>query len=270
MDTLDALRDLDVPAVTTLVRRRRRRRARRPRPGARPPPVRRAGRRPGGGRRRRRTGRGPTPLLPQLDVAGLARRRARRRAGRRSLPGVGLADLGLRLPDLGALLPGRRGRRRRRDGRRRDRRARARRRRASCSSGAGCRRRPQPQSAAVDALMPTTPAARRGWAGLALLGRRHRGDHLPRPARPRPRPGAPGLPHGAVVAVAAVLFGARALVPGPARRARHRGPRRRPHPAVPDDGQPAAADGPARAHRPPAAARPPGTGPTSPSLADAR
>jgi len=121
------------------------------------------------------------------------------------LPGVGLADLGLRLPQTSALLPG-----------------------AERDDAAGMavgaivgltlaggalvlvrRRWPtaQPHNAAVDALLPTTPAARRGWAGLSLSAGvteeiTYRGFLVLALTL-----ALPGLPHGAVVAVAAVLFG---------------------------------------------------------------
>ena len=122
------------------------------------------------------------------------------------LPGIGLADLGLRLPDLGALLP---------DGERDD--------AAGMVAGAivglalagGAhvlvrRRWPttaQPHNPAADAMLPTTPAARRGWAGLSLSAGvteelTYRGLVVLVLTL-----AVPGLPHAAVVAVAAVLFG---------------------------------------------------------------
>ena len=119
------------------------------------------------------------------------------------LPGVGLADLGLRLPDLSLLAPG-----------------------ADRDDAAGMaagavvgmlvgvgvlvllrRRLPRRQTATIDAMWPTTPAARRGWSGLALSAGvteeiTYRGLLVLALALV-----APGLPHGAVVAVVAVLFG---------------------------------------------------------------
>ena len=121
------------------------------------------------------------------------------------LPGIGLADLGLRLPDLGSLAP---------QGGDHT---------MSLVVGAVVgfavaavalvllqRRRPTsrpPHNAAVDAMMPATPAARRGWAGLALSAGvteeiTYRGLVVLALAL-----AVPGLPHGAVVVVAAVLFG---------------------------------------------------------------
>jgi len=122
------------------------------------------------------------------------------------LPGIGLADLGLRLPDLSLLAP-------------------AADRDDATATAAGAvvgivlalgalvlvrRRWPAvrpPQSTAVDTLLPTTPAARRGWAGLSLSAGvteevTYRGLLVLALTL-----AAPGLPDGAVVAIAAVLFG---------------------------------------------------------------
>ncbi|KQT01364.1 CPBP family intramembrane glutamic endopeptidase [Cellulomonas sp. Leaf395] len=122
------------------------------------------------------------------------------------LPGTGLADLGLRLPDVGELLP---------DAGRDD--------AAGMVVGAivglalaggalALVRRWLPgrsplQSSAIDILMPTTPGARRGWAGLSLSAGvteeiTYRGLLVLALTL-----AVPDLAHGAVVAVAAVLFG---------------------------------------------------------------
>ena len=117
------------------------------------------------------------------------------------LPGIGLADLGLRLPSLpqggdhtvsvllGAVVG------------------------LAVAAGAIIllqRRRPgarPQQNAAVDAMMPATPAARRGWAGLALSAGvteeiTYRGLVVLALAV-----AVPGLPHAALVVVAALMFG---------------------------------------------------------------
>ncbi|GEK22801.1 CPBP family intramembrane glutamic endopeptidase [Cellulomonas xylanilytica] len=123
------------------------------------------------------------------------------------LPGIGLTDLGLRLPDLGILLPA-----------------------ADRDDATGMavgavvgitlavgalvllrRRLPAdfrpPHSAAADALWPTTRAACRGWAGLSFSAGvteevSYRGLLVLALAL-----AVPGLPDLAFVAVAAILFG---------------------------------------------------------------
>ena len=123
------------------------------------------------------------------------------------LPGVGLADLGLRLPDLGGLVP---------DGGTDDAVAMVVGAAVGVALTAGAlalliRRssaRARPVLAAVDVMLPTTPAARRGWAGLALSAGvteeiTYRGLVVLALAT-----ALPSLGHGGVVAAAAVLFGA--------------------------------------------------------------
>jgi len=121
-----------------------------------------------------------------------------------ALPGVGVADLGLRLPDLGGLVQGGDEA-------------------LAMVLGAAIglalsaaaltvvlRRssaRPRPVLAAVDVMLPTTPAARRGWAGLAVSAGvteeiTYRGLVVLALAL-----GLPSLGHAWVVAAAAVLFG---------------------------------------------------------------
>lgn len=123
-----------------------------------------------------------------------------------ALPGVGIADLGLRLPDLGRLVPG---------GASDDAVAMLVGAAVGLALSAGAlalilRRSAaghRPTVATVEVMLPTSPAARRGWAGLALSAGvteeiTYRGLLVLALAV-----GLPALGHGAVVAVAAALFG---------------------------------------------------------------
>lgn len=211
MYTLDALRDLDVPTVTTLV--------------VLIAIVALISLDPILGRRQY------AGLVADLGAASddRAREGLRRRfywawtwqgwligavvvAGVALLPGIGLADIGLRLPDLSLLQPDADG-----DdatgmavgavvG-------------FALAAGVFVRRRwpalPQPRSPAADVLWPTSPATRRGWAGLALSAGvteeiTYRGLLVLAVTL-----AAPGLPLDAVVAVAAVLFGLAHWYQGP-------------------------------------------------------
>ncbi|MBO3084818.1 CPBP family intramembrane glutamic endopeptidase [Cellulomonas fengjieae] len=204
MDTLDTLRDLDVPTLTTLVLV-----ALVLVLVATDPLI---------GRRQHAALVAGMAAAPDADTRdGILRRfyRSWTRQGWLSgavalaavllLPGIGLSDLGLRLPDLGAMTPD------------------AGDHVASTvvgavvglALGAGIlalvhRRmplRPRQPVAAVDAMMPVTPAARRGWAGLSLSAGvteeiTYRGLVVLALAV-----AVPDLPHAGVVVVAALLFG---------------------------------------------------------------
>ncbi|WP_456789113.1 CPBP family intramembrane glutamic endopeptidase [Cellulomonas sp. P5_C5] len=206
MDTLDALRDLDVPTVTTLVVV-----AGTAALVALDPVL---------GRRQY------ARLVDDLAAADddraqdAVRRRFYRTWIRQGwltaavvvaavllLPGIGLAELGLRLPDLSLLAPG---------ADRDDATGMAVGAVVGIALAAGAlalarRRLPAvsqpPRSAAADALWPATPAARRGWAGLSLSAGvteeiSYRGLLVLALLL-----AVPDLPHGAVVALAALLFG---------------------------------------------------------------
>ncbi|WP_456823845.1 CPBP family glutamic-type intramembrane protease [Cellulomonas sp. P5_E12] len=121
-----------------------------------------------------------------------------------ALPGVGVAELGLRLPHLGGLSEGGD-----------DALAMVLGAAVGLALSAGAlavvlRRssaRVRPVLAAVDVMLPTTPAARRGWAGLAVSAGvteeiTYRGLVVLALAV-----GLPSLGHGWVVAAAAALFG---------------------------------------------------------------